>query len=88
MSGFAEPRTTCPSLSTSPASTGRFRSACGGQTTFARCLRGTRGRHAEPQTNAEAAAIGCSLATGLGCGGLMVFVGGRVLIAVFVLLVL
>ena len=44
-------------------------------------------RDTEPPTNAEAAAIGCSLATGLGCG-LMVFVGGLVLIAVIVLLVL
>lgn len=38
-------------------------------------------------TDAEAAAFGCSVVSGLGCG-LMVFVGGLILIAIVVLLVL
>ena len=41
----------------------------------------------EPMTDAQAVAFGCSALTSLGCG-LMVFVGGLILIAVIVLLVI
>lgn len=43
----------------------------------------------EPETisNTEVAVLGCGAVTGLGCG-LMVFVGGLILVAIIVLVVL